>query len=81
MAEPSLARKPWWRRWFGTRSERAASRFLKSLGYRIVARNWSCPLGELDLIANVPIDQAEGLKSGGFQLLNFNQGSTRGASE
>src|SRR5438445_557639 len=28
-------RKPWWRRWFGTRSERAAARFLKRLGYRI----------------------------------------------
>ena len=43
--------KPWWRRWFGTRSERAAARFLRRLGYRILARNWSCPLGELDLVA------------------------------
>jgi putative endonuclease len=43
--------KPWWRRWFGTRSERAAAQFLKRLGYRIVARNYSCPLGELDLVA------------------------------
>jgi putative endonuclease len=51
MAEPSPAKKPWWRRWFGTRSERAASRFLKRLGYRIVASNYTCPLGELDLIA------------------------------
>ncbi|HYV35308.1 MAG TPA: YraN family protein, partial [Gemmataceae bacterium] len=51
MSEPSLARKPWWRRWFGNRSERAAARFLKRLGYRIVARNYSCQLGELDLIA------------------------------
>jgi putative endonuclease len=51
MSEPSDARKPWWRRWFGSRSERAAERFLKHLGYRIVARNYSCPLGELDLIA------------------------------
>ncbi len=50
MSEPS-ARKPWWRRWFGNRSERAASRFLKRLGYRIVARNYSCPIGELDLVA------------------------------
>jgi putative endonuclease len=47
----SLASRPWWRRWFGTRSERAAQRFLVRLGYRIVARNWSCDLGELDLIA------------------------------
>jgi putative endonuclease len=43
--------KPWWRRWFGTRSERAAARFLRRLGYRILARNYTCPHGELDLIA------------------------------
>jgi putative endonuclease len=51
VALPSLARRPWWRRWFGSRSERAAARFLARLGYRIVARNYACPLGELDLIA------------------------------
>jgi putative endonuclease len=51
MALPSPARKPWWRRWFGSRSERAAERFLRRLGYRIVARNYSCPHGELDLVA------------------------------
>lgn len=43
-------RLPWWRRWFGQRSERAAERFLKKQGHRILTRNWSCPLGELDLI-------------------------------
>jgi putative endonuclease len=48
---PSPARRPWWRRWFGTRSERAAARFLRRLGYRVVGRNYSCPLGELDLVA------------------------------
>ena len=48
---PSPAKKPWWRRWFGTRSERAAARFLRRLGYRILARNYNCPHGELDLIA------------------------------
>jgi putative endonuclease len=42
---------PWWRRWFGTRSERAAARFLKGLGYRILARNYTCSHGELDLVA------------------------------
>jgi putative endonuclease len=51
VAAPSPARRPWWRRWFGTRSERAAERFLTRLGYRIVARNYACPLGELDLVA------------------------------
>ena len=47
----SLASFPWLRRWFGTRSERAAAAYLKKLGYRILQRNFRCPLGELDLIA------------------------------
>jgi putative endonuclease len=49
-AETSPA-KPWWRRWFGSRAERAAERFVKRLGYRVLARNFRCPLGELDLVA------------------------------
>ena len=44
-------RKPWWRRWFGNRSERAAAQFLKRLGYRVVVRNFVCRVGELDLVA------------------------------
>src|SRR5260370_28857751 len=51
MAPESPAKRPWWRRWFGTRSERSAARFLKRLGYRIIARNYTCPHGELDLVA------------------------------
>jgi putative endonuclease len=51
MASPSPARKPWWRRWFGSRSERAAARYLRRQGCRILARNWSCSHGELDLVA------------------------------
>ena len=47
----SLTTHPWWRRWFGTRSERAAARFLRRLGYRIVEHNFSCDLGEIDIIA------------------------------
>jgi putative endonuclease len=47
----SPARRPWWRRWFGTRSERAAGRYLRRLGYRLLARNWTCSHGELDLVA------------------------------
>src|SRR5438270_8626264 len=47
----SPAKMPWWRRWFGTRSERAAARFLRRLGYRILARNYVCASGEADLIA------------------------------
>jgi putative endonuclease len=47
----SLTRMPWWRRWFGNRSERAAARFLRGLGYRILVCNYTCSHGELDLIA------------------------------
>ena len=50
MADASPTR-PWWRRWFGTRSERAAVRFLKKQGYRVVVRNYRCAQGELDLVA------------------------------
>jgi len=46
-----LTTHPWWRRWFGSRSERAASRFLRKLGYRILAHNFTCDLGEIDIIA------------------------------
>jgi putative endonuclease len=46
-----FSRWPWWRRWFGLRSERAAARFLRGLGYRIIAANVADPTGELDLIA------------------------------
>ncbi len=47
----SISALPWLRRWFGTRSERAAARFLRKRGYRILARNFRCDLGEIDLIA------------------------------
>ena len=47
----SLTTHPWWRRWFGSRSERAAGRFLRRLGYRIVEHNFRCELGEIDIIA------------------------------
>lgn len=47
----SPARKPWWRRWFGSRSERAAARFLRAAGLRILARNVTLPTGEIDLVA------------------------------
>jgi putative endonuclease len=46
-----ITRWPVWRRWFGNRSERAAGRFLRRLGYRILARNVILPVGELDLVA------------------------------
>jgi putative endonuclease len=43
--------KPGRRRPFGARSEKAAESFLQKLGYRILERNYSCSLGELDLVA------------------------------
>lgn len=45
-------RPSWWRRWFGTRSERAAERYLRQQGFKILARNYRCPLGELDIVAS-----------------------------
>ncbi|MFN4260984.1 MAG: YraN family protein [Gemmataceae bacterium] len=51
MAVESFSRWPWWRRWFGSRSERAAARFLRAKGYRLIASNWSSTHGELDLVA------------------------------
>ena len=35
----------------GRAGEKRASRFLRRLGYRIVTRNYTCPVGEIDLIA------------------------------
>ncbi len=43
--------QPWWRRWFGSRAERAVAKYVQKIGFRILARNFSCHLGELDLIA------------------------------
>ncbi len=47
----SLTTHPWWRRWFGSRSERSAGQFLRHLGYRILQHNFTCELGEIDIIA------------------------------
>ncbi len=35
----------------GYEGEQLAARHLKRLGYRIVCRNYRCPLGEIDIIA------------------------------
>jgi putative endonuclease len=35
----------------GARGERAAHRALKQHGYRLLAKNWRCPYGEIDAIA------------------------------
>ena len=44
-------RKPWWRRVFGSAAERAAARYLRSIGWTIVRRNYTCPHGEMDIVA------------------------------
>jgi len=35
----------------GRRGENAAARFLRGNGYKIILRNFACPVGELDIIA------------------------------
>ena len=35
----------------GKRGEDAAARYIKKRGYKIVERNFTCPLGEMDIIA------------------------------
>jgi putative endonuclease len=34
----------------GRRGERVAERYLRRTGYTVLARNWRCPEGELDLV-------------------------------
>lgn len=51
---PSPAREPWWRRAFGRRAEAAAARFLRAKGYQILDQNFTCRLGELDLVGVDP---------------------------
>jgi putative endonuclease len=46
-----FTRWPFWRRWFGIRSEKAAAGFLRRLGYRILAANLYETAGEIDLLA------------------------------
>lgn len=40
-----------WNKLFGDRGERAAAKFLKRQGFRIVQRNYSTPWGEIDIVA------------------------------
>jgi putative endonuclease len=49
--EGGFRRWRWWKRWFGRRGERAAARYLRTLGYRLLAANVSDRQGELDLLA------------------------------
>ncbi|MEX0653346.1 MAG: YraN family protein [Phycisphaeraceae bacterium] len=42
------------RRSLGGRGERVAAKHLKRQGYRVVARNLRCKVGEIDLLAEAP---------------------------
>lgn len=48
--EETPTRRPWWRRWWGDRAERYAWKWARRKGWHIVARNASCPIGEIDLV-------------------------------
>ncbi|KIL39259.1 hypothetical protein SD70_21585 [Gordoniibacillus kamchatkensis] len=50
---PRSSQRPDRRRETGKLGEAAAAELLASKGYRIVARNWRCRTGELDLIAEL----------------------------
>ena len=50
-ASGGFSRWRWWKRWFGRRSEKAAARYLRKLGYRLLATNVSDRDGELDILA------------------------------
>jgi putative endonuclease len=55
-----LRTMPWWldkllgrkrRDSLGDRGENIAARHLRDMGYKIITRNYRCPLGEIDIIA------------------------------
>lgn len=41
----------WFGSWLGNAGEREAARFLQRLGYRVIARRYRTPQGEIDLVA------------------------------
>lgn len=51
MLPAGFSRFPTWRRWFGRRSERAAARFLRRQGMRILGQNLDDRRGEIDILA------------------------------
>ncbi len=56
MAQAKLRIESLWKKWhtplpLGLRGERAAEKYLKRLGYKIIARQDRSPSGEMDLVA------------------------------
>jgi putative endonuclease len=43
--------RTFWNRWLGDRGERAAARYLRRKGMRVIVRGYRTRLGEIDLIA------------------------------
>jgi putative endonuclease len=54
MVGPADLWRRFWNRLVGQSGERAAARYLRARGYRIVRRNWRGRTGEIDLIAISP---------------------------
>jgi putative endonuclease len=46
-------RRPYRQR-LGTRGEDRAADWYRAAGYDVIARNWRCPEGELDLVVSLP---------------------------
>jgi putative endonuclease len=55
-AKTSTVRDPTDRKRFGASGENLASIWLQEHGYRVLARNWRCPLGELDIVCELGDD-------------------------
>ena len=51
MLPEGFTRFPWYRRWFGRRSERWVAAYLRRTGLRILGRNIEDALGEIDVLA------------------------------
>lgn len=71
------------RKRLGGGGERLAATWLEARGYRVVARNWRCPYGEIDLIAeaDAPVMGASGQREIVFVEVKTRRGMAMGAPE
>lgn len=71
------------RKRLGGGGERLAATWLEARGYRIVARNWHCPYGEIDLIteADLPGMGSDGRSEIVFVEVKTRRGMAMGAPE
>lgn len=71
------------RKRLGGGGERLAASWMEARGYRVVARNWRCPYGEIDVIAEAPAS-GTGTNGGGeivFVEVKTRRGVAMGAPE